>query len=88
MIDGTKLIAFFNGLWPEDQEADEIKKGISTDLKEYAESIEVSPKAIRSAWTLFKKYKGGKNSQQDVDDYSEISGVIENYFASGMDDAI
>ena len=88
MIDGTKLITFFNGLYTEDQEADEIKKGISEDLKEYAKNIEVSPKAIRSAWTLFKKYKGGKNSQQDVDDYSEISGVIENYFASGMDDAV
>lgn len=88
MIDGTKLIAFFNGLYTQDQEADEIKKGISADLKEYAENIEVSPKAIKSAWTLFKKYKGGKNSQQDVDDYSEISGVIENYFASGMDDAV
>lgn len=81
MIDGTRLIELFNSLWDLEQEANEIKKDISDQLKGYAENIEISPKAIKSAWTLFKKYKGGKNTQQDVEDYSEASGIIENYFA-------
>lgn len=84
MIEGTKLINFFSALYDQEQEAIEIKKDISSQLKGYAQNIEISPKAINAAWALYKKYKGGKNTQNDLDDYGELSGIIENYFATAI----
>jgi uncharacterized protein YktA (UPF0223 family) len=81
MIEGQKLIDFFDAEWAEECNANEIKKGIQEDIKAYAENNEIEPKAIKSAYALFKKYRGGKNSQKDIDDYAELSNIIENYFA-------
>lgn len=86
MIDAQKLMDFFAAEFAEEQEADEIKKGISDDMKSYAENIEVSPKAIKSAYALYKKYKSGKHTAADCEDYSQMSGIIENFFATGEDE--
>lgn len=82
MIESTKLIDFFDAEWLEECDADEIRKGIAADLKAFAENNDIEPKAIKSAYSLYKRYKGGKNTQKDVEDYAELSGIIENYFAS------
>jgi len=82
MIDSEKLIKFFDALFLEDCEADEMKKGISEDLKSFAENNEINVKAIKSAFSLYKRYKSGKNTADDCADYSEMSGIIENFFAT------
>lgn len=82
MIDSNNLIAFFDAIYKEDEEANEIKKGISEDLKSFAENNEIEPKAMKSAYALYKRYKSGKNTAKDCEDYSEMSGIIENFFAT------
>lgn len=82
MIDSNNLIAFFDAIYKEDEEATEIKKGIAEDLKSFAENNEIEPKAMKSAYALYKRYKSGKNTAKDCEDYSEMSGIIENFFAT------
>lgn len=80
-LNNEELINFFCGIFTEEQEADEIKRGIRDDLKSYSESHEINPKAMSAAYALYKKYKGGKSTAESLDDLSELSGVIEAYFA-------
>ena len=82
MIDAKQLLNFFEAEYAQDVEADEIKKGISDELKAYAENIEVSPKSIKTAFSLYKKFRSGKHTNEDCSDYVLMSDIIENYFAS------
>ena len=41
MVESDKLIKFFDAEYYEEREADEIKKGIREDLKEFAKNNEV-----------------------------------------------
>ena len=82
MIDSNNLIAFFDAIYKEDEEANDIKKGIAEDIKSFAENNEIEPKAMKSAYALYKRYKSGKNTAKDCEDYSEMSGIIENFFAT------
>lgn len=82
MIESDKLIKFFEAEYCEEMEADEIKKGVNEDLKSFAENNELSPKSMKSAYALYKKYRSGKNTSAECSDYAEMSGIIENYFAS------
>ena len=86
MIDSDKLIKFFNAIYDEEEEANETKKGLYEDLKSFAENNEIEPKAMKSAYALYKRYKSGKNTAKDCEDYSEMSGIIENFFATGEDE--
>ena len=81
-MDGQSLIKFFEAEYNLELEADEIKKGISDDIKSFAENNEVNPKAMKTAYGLFKKFRSGKNTAVECEDYAELSGIIENYFAS------
>lgn len=81
-MDEQNLIQFFEAIYGNEQEADEIKKGISEDLKSYAQNNEINPKAMKTAYALFKKFRSGKNTAVECEDYAELSGIIENYFAS------
>ena len=81
MIESDKLIEFFDAIYKEDEEANDIKKGIAEDIKSFAENNEIEPKAMKSAYALYKRYKSGKNTAKDCEDYSEMSGIIENFFA-------
>lgn len=80
MIEGQKLVSFYAALADQELEADEIKKDISAQLKSYAENIEVSPKAIRSGYNLYKKYRNGKDTQNDIDDLTEVENIVTNFF--------
>ncbi len=81
-MDGQSLIRFFEAIYGNELEADEIKKGISDDLKSYAENNEVNPKALKTAYSLFKKFRSGKNTAVECEDYAELSDIVNNYFAS------
>lgn len=85
-LNNEELINFFCGLFAEEQEADEIKRGIRDDLKSYAENHEINPKAMTAAYSLYKKYKGGKSSAAECEDLSELSGIVEAYFATGEEE--
>lgn len=82
MIDSEKLIKFFDALYLEDCEVEETKKGIQEDLKSFAENNEINPKAIKSAFTLYKRYKSGKNTAEDCNDYMEMSNIIDSFFST------
>ena len=81
-MDEQNLIQFFEAIYGNEQEADEIKKGISEDLKSYAQNNEINPKSMKTDYALFKKFRSGKNTAVECEDYAELSGIIENYFAS------
>lgn len=78
--DTKELLEFFRGLYNDDKEAAEIKAGIREDLKSYAEEIEVEPKALRSAYTLYKKYADGKDTAEECSDYNELSNIVVTFF--------
>lgn len=82
MINESDLIDFFNGEYNEEYSADEVKKNVRDELKEFAKSNEVSVKAIMSAYSLFKKYKSGKNTESDITDSAVLSGIVDDYFAN------
>lgn len=82
MMDSDKLIRFFEAEYCDEQEADDIKKGISEDMKSFAENNQISPKSLKSAYSLYKKFRSGKNTSEECSDYAELSGIIENHFAS------
>ena len=81
-MDEQNLIQFFEAIYGNEQEPDEIKKGISEDLKSYAQNNEINPKSMKTDYALFKKFRSGKNTAVECEDYAELSGIIENYFAS------
>ena len=86
MIDSTNLIEFFAAEYAEEVTADEIKKGISEDMKSFAESNNVNPKAIKCAYALYKKFKSGKNTSDECADYTLLSDIVETFFANGGDE--
>ena len=83
MIDANQLLEFFEAEYAQDVEADELKKNISEELKGYANNIGVSPKSLKTAFSLYKKFRSGKNSNEDCSAYALMSGIVEEYFTSG-----
>ena len=95
MIDAKQLLSFFEAEYAQDVEADEIKKGISDELKAYAENIEVSPKSIKTAhgdaingrnFHEMCRYgiQCGCNSEDDVSRFVEELEKIANWLEEGM----
>lgn len=87
-MDEQSLIKFFEAIYGNELEADEIKKDISEQLKSFAENNEINPKAMKTAYGLFKKFRSGKNTAVECEDYAELSGIIENYFASDASEGV
>ena len=85
-VNTNDLIEFFEGLYVEEEQADEIKKQIREDLKGFADQLGVGAKSLASTYTLFKKYRSGKNTNFECGEYAELSGIVEGYFASGAAD--
>lgn len=82
MINEDKLIEFYSSLYNLEEQANEIKQDVRDQLKSYASSEEISSKAINSGYNLFKRYKNGKSTQDEIDDYSAIESTIVSYFAN------
>jgi hypothetical protein len=85
-VNTNDLIEFFEGLYVEEEQADEIKKQIREDLKGFADQLGVGAKSLASTYALFKKYRSGKNTNFECGEYAELSGIVEGYFASGAAD--
>ena len=81
-LNDQELINFFGAIYNQDEEIREARKDLTEQLKSWADNHEIEQKAISSAYNLYKKYKSGKNSARECEDLSELSGIIENYFAT------
>lgn len=87
-VNTNDLIEFFEGLYIEESSADEIKKQIKEDLKGFADQLGVGAKSLSSTYSLYKKYRSGKNTNFECGEYAELSGIVEGYFASGAADKL
>lgn len=85
VLDEKQLLQFFEAEFSQEQEADEIKKNVSEELKAFAENIEADVKSVKSAYALFKKYRSGKNTQMACEDYLQLSNVVDSYFCSNIE---
>lgn len=83
MINPNELIEFFEAEYCQEEEANEQKKRVSEELASYAENINISPKTIKTAFSLYKKYRSGKNTETECTEYLEMSNIIEEYFSKG-----
>ena len=81
MINAEQLLEFFDAEYCQEDEAIQQKKQVYDELSSYAENIGVSPKTIKTAFSLYKRYRSGKNSETDCTDYLEMSNIIEAHFA-------
>lgn len=79
--DGNEMLALFNALYSQEEEANDIKREVADNLKSYAEQIGTDAKNLKAAYTLYKKYASGKNFQDDCDDYAELSEIVTSHFA-------
>lgn len=84
-LNNQELINFFNAIYDQDEEIREARKDLAEQLKSWADNHEIEQKAVSSAYNLYKKYKSGKNSAKECEDLSELSGIIESYFATSED---
>ena len=82
MTNCDELMDFYAKLYDLEEQASEIRKDIQDQLKAEAEELSASPKAVKSGFNLFKKYKNGKSTQDELDDYSSIESAIMSYFAN------
>lgn len=77
-----ELLNLFKAEYTDFEDAQEILKGIKEDLKNFAEKIEIDPKAILSAWNIFKKYASGKVTSKESSDAALLEAVVVDYFTS------
>lgn len=82
MINESELIEFFEGEYSQDISADEVKKSIREEFKSYAKEHQISLKSLNSAYTLFKRYKSGKETDSDINDAALLNGIVEEYFSN------
>ena len=77
------LLALFKAEYADFEEAQEIMRGIKEDLKSAAERIKVDPRAVMSAWNVFKKYASGKVTSKENSDTALLESIVVDYFTSG-----
>lgn len=85
MTDDSALISLYSALYDQEQEAEEIRKMVSDQLKGAETSLHLRAKALKAGYRLFKKYKNGKDTQQELDDYSEVENAVLSYFADSQE---
>ena len=77
-----ELLALFKEEYTDFEEAQEILKGIKEDLKNAAERIKVDPRAVMSAWNVFKKYASGKVTAKENSDTALPESIVVDYFTA------
>ena len=77
-----ELLALFKEENTDFEEAQEILKGIKEDLKSAAERIKVDPRAVMSAWNVFKKYASGKITAKENSDTALLESIVVDYFTA------
>ena len=82
-LNGNELIEFFEGVYSQEEELNKSKKGLKDDMKSFAESNSIGIKALTSAYSLFKKYRSGSNTEYECDEYTQLSNIISDHFSLG-----
>ena len=77
-----ELLALFKEEYTDFEEAQEILKGIKEDLRSAAERIKVDPRAVMSAWNVFKKYASGKVTAKENSDTALLESIVVDYFTA------
>lgn len=77
-----ELLALFKEEYTDFEEAQEILKGIKEDLKSAAERIKVDPRAVMSAWNVFKKYASGRVTAKENSDTALLESIVVDYFTA------
>ena len=53
-------------------------------MKSFAENNSIGVKALTSAYSLFKKYRSGSNTEYECEEYTQLSDIISDHFAVGV----
>ena len=51
-------------------------------MKSAAERITVDPRAVMSAWNVFKKYASGKVTAKENSDTALLESIVVDYFTA------
>lgn len=86
--ESDELLALFKEEYADFEEAQEILKGIKEDLKSAAERIKVEPRAVMSAWNMFKKYASGKVTAGESNDTVLLESIVVDYFTANREEDI
>lgn len=86
--ESDELLALFKEEYADFEEAQEILKGIKEDLKSAAERIKVEPRAVMSAWNMFKKYASGKVTAGENNDTALLESIVVDYFTANREEDI
>ena len=86
--ESDELLALFKEEYADFEEAQEILKGIKEDLKSAAERIKVEPRAVMSAWNMFKKYASGKATAGESNDTALLESIVVDYFTANREEDI
>lgn len=78
-IDEQEFYDFLRGLYQDECQADEIKKGVAEDLKSWAEEHEINVKVIKGAYSYFKKAASGRIKPDENDAVNELSTIIDKF---------
>lgn len=77
----NELIDFFRSLFTEEQEMDEIRRGIADDLKSWSEAHEANPKVVKAAYNYYKKLASGKDRTDEIEATEELKGIVYKYLS-------
>lgn len=77
----NELIDLFRSLFTEEQEADEIRRGIADDLKSWSEAHEANPKVVKAAYNYYKKLASGKDRTDEIEAAEELKGIVYKYLS-------
>lgn len=80
-LNGNELIEFFEGIYSQEEELNKSKKGLKDDMKSFAEHNSIGIKALTSAYSLFKKYRSGNNTEFECDEYTQLSTMVSDHFS-------
>lgn len=80
-VEANELIEFFENIYAEESSAKDVIKQCKADLKEFAEKIDCSTKALNQAYKTFTMYKDGKMSDMDTSEFDTLGDIVEKYFS-------
>ena len=77
----NELIDFFKGIFTEEQEIEETRRGIADDLKSWSEAHEANPKVVKAAYNYYKKLASGKDRTDEIEATEELKGIVYKYLS-------
>ena len=79
IISKKEILDFYSKCYDDQSEAAEINKGVTADMKVFAEDKELNLKAVKAGYTAYKSYQKGNIPDED---YAEIMTIVEDNFGA------